>query len=218
MLPTPTGKGYWLYAGDGGIFTFGDAKFMGSTGSMRLNRAGRVDGRPAAGRRLLDGRRRRRRLHVRQGAVPRFGRRDAPRRRRASRCCRRRRATATCCCGPTARSSAFGDAPNLGGANGRIGSRAIGISGKLKPSVRRPRASADGVVGEREHLVVAAAVAVGPQLDVVGAEAARGGVRPSRARGSSRRRGGRCTCPASTSRLVHSTCVDRRATRATSSR
>jgi hypothetical protein len=28
---------------------------------------------------------------------------------------------------------AFGDAPNLGGANGRLGARAVGIAGKLKP-------------------------------------------------------------------------------------
>src|SRR5205807_1611882 len=30
--------GYWLVASDGGIFTFGDAKFYGSTGSLRLNK------------------------------------------------------------------------------------------------------------------------------------------------------------------------------------
>ena len=29
----PTGKGYWLVASDGGIFSFGDARFYGSTGS-----------------------------------------------------------------------------------------------------------------------------------------------------------------------------------------
>ena len=34
---TATGHGYWFVAADGGIFTFGDAKFHGSTGSMRLN-------------------------------------------------------------------------------------------------------------------------------------------------------------------------------------
>ena len=31
------GRGYWLVASDGGIFTFGDATFHGSTGSLRLN-------------------------------------------------------------------------------------------------------------------------------------------------------------------------------------
>ena len=31
-------EGYWLVASDGGIFTFGDAKFYGSTGDMRLNK------------------------------------------------------------------------------------------------------------------------------------------------------------------------------------
>jgi hypothetical protein len=35
---TPTGKGYWLVAGDGGIFNFGDAGFFGSAGSLRLNK------------------------------------------------------------------------------------------------------------------------------------------------------------------------------------
>ena len=32
--PTPSGRGYWLVASDGGIFTFGDARFYGSTGSL----------------------------------------------------------------------------------------------------------------------------------------------------------------------------------------
>ena len=35
---TPTGGGYWLVGTDGGVFAFGDARFYGSTGSMRLNR------------------------------------------------------------------------------------------------------------------------------------------------------------------------------------
>ena len=30
-------KGYWFVAGDGGIFSFGDASFAGSTGSLKLN-------------------------------------------------------------------------------------------------------------------------------------------------------------------------------------
>ncbi len=34
---TPDGQGYWLVASDGGIFTFGDAGYFGSTGGMRLN-------------------------------------------------------------------------------------------------------------------------------------------------------------------------------------
>ena len=34
---TPGAKGYWLVGSDGGIFTYGDARYMGSTGSMRLN-------------------------------------------------------------------------------------------------------------------------------------------------------------------------------------
>ncbi len=34
---TPTGKGYWMVASDGGIFSFGDARFYGSMGNIRLN-------------------------------------------------------------------------------------------------------------------------------------------------------------------------------------
>jgi ribosomal protein L24E len=36
-VPPPPGQGYWFVAADGGIFSFGDAKFFGSTGSIRLN-------------------------------------------------------------------------------------------------------------------------------------------------------------------------------------
>ena len=38
MAATPSGNGYWLVASDGGIFTFGDAQFHGSTGAMTLNK------------------------------------------------------------------------------------------------------------------------------------------------------------------------------------
>jgi hypothetical protein len=34
---TPSGKGYWLVAADGGVFSFGDAHFYGSTGGIHLN-------------------------------------------------------------------------------------------------------------------------------------------------------------------------------------
>jgi hypothetical protein len=37
LAPTPSGLGYWLAASDGGIFSFGDAVFAGSTGSLRLS-------------------------------------------------------------------------------------------------------------------------------------------------------------------------------------
>ena len=37
LAATPTGKGYWLVAADGGIFAFGDATFHGSTGHLTLN-------------------------------------------------------------------------------------------------------------------------------------------------------------------------------------
>jgi hypothetical protein len=39
MAATPSGGGYWLVASDGGIFTFGDARFDGSMGGTRLNAA-----------------------------------------------------------------------------------------------------------------------------------------------------------------------------------
>jgi ribosomal protein L24E len=49
MVSTPDGKGYWLVAADGGIFTFGDAGYFGSTGAVPLNQpivglAATVDG------------------------------------------------------------------------------------------------------------------------------------------------------------------------------
>jgi hypothetical protein len=34
---TPDRGGYWLVAGDGGVFAYGDATYAGSTGAMRLN-------------------------------------------------------------------------------------------------------------------------------------------------------------------------------------
>ena len=37
MAATPDGGGYWLVASDGGIFAFGDARFLGSTGAIHLN-------------------------------------------------------------------------------------------------------------------------------------------------------------------------------------
>jgi hypothetical protein len=37
MAATPDGQGYWLVASDGGIFSYGDAQFYGSTGNIRLN-------------------------------------------------------------------------------------------------------------------------------------------------------------------------------------
>jgi hypothetical protein len=37
IAATPTGNGIWLVAADGGIFSYGDAVFRGSTGARRLN-------------------------------------------------------------------------------------------------------------------------------------------------------------------------------------
>ena len=39
-VPAPAGAsapGYWLLGGDGGVFSFGDARFYGSTGGIKLN-------------------------------------------------------------------------------------------------------------------------------------------------------------------------------------
>jgi len=38
LSPTPDGGGYWIVSTDGGIFSFGDARFFGSTGAMTLNK------------------------------------------------------------------------------------------------------------------------------------------------------------------------------------
>jgi cell wall-associated NlpC family hydrolase len=38
MASTASGRGYWLFAGDGGVFAYGDARFYGSTGAVRLAR------------------------------------------------------------------------------------------------------------------------------------------------------------------------------------
>lgn len=37
ITPTPNGNGYWMAAADGGVFTFGDARFFGSMGGAKLN-------------------------------------------------------------------------------------------------------------------------------------------------------------------------------------
>ena len=38
MATSLTGRGYWLVASDGGIFSYGDASFYGSTGDIVLNK------------------------------------------------------------------------------------------------------------------------------------------------------------------------------------
>ena len=37
ITSTVDGRGYWLLASDGGVFTYGDAQFYGSTGNLHLN-------------------------------------------------------------------------------------------------------------------------------------------------------------------------------------
>ena len=38
MAASATGLGYWLVASDGGVFSYGDTSFYGSTGSLVLNK------------------------------------------------------------------------------------------------------------------------------------------------------------------------------------
>ena len=38
MTASPDGAGYWMVASDGGVFTYGDATFQGSAGSLKLNK------------------------------------------------------------------------------------------------------------------------------------------------------------------------------------
>ena len=38
MASSPSGKGYWLVASDGGVFNYGDAPFAGSAGGTVLNK------------------------------------------------------------------------------------------------------------------------------------------------------------------------------------
>jgi hypothetical protein len=38
MAASPDGRGYWLVGADGGVFSFGDARFYGSTGGVDLRR------------------------------------------------------------------------------------------------------------------------------------------------------------------------------------
>ena len=84
MAPTPDGRGYWLVASDGGIFTFGDAGFYGSTGNIHLNQP--IVGMAATpdGRGLLAGRLRRRHLHLRRRRLLRLDRQPRPEPSRSS--------------------------------------------------------------------------------------------------------------------------------------
>ena len=102
MAATRTGHGYWFVARDGGIFTFGDAHVLRLDRRHAPQPADRRHRRHTRRPRLLAGRPRRRRVHLRRRALLRLDRRHPPqpadRRRRAvadrSRLLVRRRATA----------------------------------------------------------------------------------------------------------------------------
>jgi hypothetical protein len=65
MAATPTASGYWLVASDGGIFTFGDAGFYGSTGASTSTSPSWAWP-PPRRQGLLAGGLRRRHLHLRR--------------------------------------------------------------------------------------------------------------------------------------------------------
>ena len=72
MAATPSGHGYWLVAADGGIFTYGDAGYLGSMGGQHLDAP--IVGMAATpdGRGLLARGVRRRGLRLRRRRVPRI--------------------------------------------------------------------------------------------------------------------------------------------------
>ena len=76
--PRPDGHGYWLVAADGGIFTFGDATFYGSTGAIHLNQPIVGMASASGGRGVLAGGRRRRHLLLRERPLLRLDRGHPP--------------------------------------------------------------------------------------------------------------------------------------------
>ena len=66
MAATPDGRGYWLVASDGGIFSYGDAAFYGSRGGQALNKPIVGMGIERIGSRLLARGVRRRHLQLRR--------------------------------------------------------------------------------------------------------------------------------------------------------
>ena len=105
MAATPDGKGYWLVASDGGIFSYGDAKFSGSMGGQPLNHPIVGHGRRRPDRRVLGGGGRRRHLLLRR-PVLRLDRQHAPQRAHRRHGGQPRTARATASWRPTAGSSA----------------------------------------------------------------------------------------------------------------
>ncbi len=101
----PTVAGYWEVASDGGIFTFGDAGFYGSTGGQHLNAPVVAMAATPDGRGLLAGGLRRRDLHLRRRRVLRLDGRPAPQRAGGRPWRRRPTAGATGRSPPTAASS-----------------------------------------------------------------------------------------------------------------
>ena len=108
----PHGHGYWLVASDGGVFTFGDAHFYGSTGGVAPEPADRRHGRHPHRSRLLARRVRRRRLHLRRRRTSTARWAASTSTSRSSAWPRPRPATATGSSPPTAASSASATPPS----------------------------------------------------------------------------------------------------------
>ena len=72
---TPNGGGYWMVASDGGVFSYGNAKFSGSTGGMGSQQTHRRYGRHPQWRWLLAGGLRRRGIQLRRRWLRRLHRR-----------------------------------------------------------------------------------------------------------------------------------------------
>ncbi len=72
MAATPDGKGYWLVAADGGVFAYGDAKYWGSTGNIRLYAPDRRNRSDTGRKGLLARCRRRRDICFRGRQIPRI--------------------------------------------------------------------------------------------------------------------------------------------------
>ena len=136
MAATPTGKGYWFVASDGGMFVFGDAKFYGSPAKSAAPLPDRRHGLHPERQRLLAGRLRRRRVRLRRRQVPRFDGREAPQPARSSAWPPPRAATATGWWPPTAASSPSATPPSTAPP---VTSGSTGPSSAWPPSASTPR-------------------------------------------------------------------------------
>ncbi|MFM7224094.1 MAG: hypothetical protein ACKO1Y_01460, partial [Actinomycetota bacterium] len=128
IVATPTGRGYWLFARDGGVFTFGDATYRGSlAGSGLAAPVVAMAARPQGDGYWLG---------AADGTVRAFG--NAPAIPRPARRAARLVDLAPSVtgrgflgCWGNGEVTAHGDAVSLGGAKGKLASAAVGIAGRV---------------------------------------------------------------------------------------